>query len=98
MTLGTVEWVGDDLLHRSPLVWFNGTVADQPCMNPPVGQAEQPETVHRDHAEPMEVRGRGGDISKIMGGGSWPEGSLEGATVTNPQVPGTQGSCLLVSP
>lgn len=38
------------------------------------------------------------DLSEVVGGGSWPERSLEGATVTNLPVPGTQGSCLLVSP
>ena len=58
MVLGAVQRVGDDPLHHSPLVWPDRAVADQPRMDPPAGQAGQPETAHGGRAEPEGRRGR----------------------------------------
>lgn len=49
-------------------------VADQPRMDPPAGQAGQPQTAHKSHMEPREAKAEKVDMSEVMGGGAGQRG------------------------
>lgn len=95
MVLGAVQRVGNDLLHHSSLVLSDSAVADQACVNPPAGQAGQPETAHRNPLSPGRKEEGKVDVSKVVGGGNSPGKPLV-TTVTSLGAPGTQKSCFLI--
>ena len=56
VVLGAVQRVGDDLLHRSPLVWPDRAVADQPLVDPQLDRRDSLKL----HTEAVLSPGEGG--------------------------------------